>query len=43
MDGRAILITKNLVVNSLNTKIVEAMLGQEHIFLLANLVETGDN
>jgi hypothetical protein len=43
MDGRTILTTKNTVVNSFNTQIVEVMPGQEHIFLLANSVETGDD
>jgi ATP-dependent DNA helicase PIF1 len=43
MDGQAILTTKNIIVNSLNTQIVEAVLGQEHIFLLADLVEMGDD
>jgi hypothetical protein len=33
MDDRAILTTKNTVVNSLNIQIVEAVPGQEHIFL----------
>jgi ATP-dependent DNA helicase PIF1 len=43
MDGRAILTTKNTVVNSLNTQIVEVVPGQEHIFLSADLVEMGDD
>jgi hypothetical protein len=43
MDGRTILTTKNIVVNSLNTQIVEVMPGQEHIFLSTDLVETGDD
>jgi hypothetical protein len=43
MDGQAILTTKNTVVNSLNTQIVEAVPGQEHIFLSTDLVETGDD
>jgi hypothetical protein len=43
MDGQTILTTKNTVTNSLNTQIVEAMLGQEHIFLLTDSVETGDD
>jgi len=43
MDGQAILTTKNIVVNFLNTQIVEAMPGQEHIFLSADSVETGDD
>jgi hypothetical protein len=30
-------------VNSLNTQIVKAVPGQEHIFLLTNSVETGDD
>jgi hypothetical protein len=41
MNGRAILTTKNIVVNSLNTQIVEVVPGQEHIFLSTDLVETG--
>ncbi len=40
MDGRAILTTKNIVVNSFNTQIAEAMPGQEHIFLSTDSVET---
>jgi ATP-dependent DNA helicase PIF1 len=43
MDGRTILTTKNIVVNSLNTQIVEAVPGQKHIFLSADSVETGDD
>jgi len=43
MDGQAILTTKNIVVNSLNTQIVKAMPGQEHIFFSADSVETGDD
>jgi len=43
MDSRAILTTKNTIVNSLNTQIVEAMLEQEHVFLSAGSVETGDD
>jgi ATP-dependent DNA helicase PIF1 len=43
MDGRAILTTKNTVVNSLHIQIVEAVPGQEHIFLSTNSVETGDD
>jgi ATP-dependent DNA helicase PIF1 len=43
MDGRTILTTKNIVVNSLNTQIVEAVLGRKHVFLLADSVETGDD
>jgi hypothetical protein len=43
MDGRTILTTKNTVVNSLNTQIVEAAPGQEHIFLSTDSVETGDD
>jgi len=43
MDGRAILTTKNTIVNSLNTQIVEAVPGQEHIFLSTDSVETGDD
>jgi ATP-dependent DNA helicase PIF1 len=42
MDGRVILTTKNIVVNSLNTQIVEVVPGQEHIFLSADSVETRD-
>jgi ATP-dependent DNA helicase PIF1 len=30
-------------VNSLNTQIVEAVPGREHVFLLADSVETGDD
>jgi ATP-dependent DNA helicase PIF1 len=43
MDGRTILTTKNTVVNSFNTHIVEVVPRQEHIFLLADSVETGDD
>jgi len=43
MDSRAILTTKNIVVNSLNTQIIKAMPEQEHVFLSADLVETGDD
>jgi hypothetical protein len=43
MDSQVILTTKNTVVNSLNTQIVEVVLGREHVFLSANLVEMGDN
>ncbi len=43
MDGRAILTTKNVVVNFLNTQIVEAMPRQEHVFLSADSMERGDN
>jgi hypothetical protein len=43
MDGRAILTTKNTIVNSLNTQIVEVVPGREHIFLSADSVETGDD
>jgi len=43
MDGRAILTTKNIVVNSLNTQIVKAVPGQEHVFLSVDSVETRDD
>jgi hypothetical protein len=43
MDDRAILTIKNIVMNSFNTQIVEAMPGQQHIFLSTDLVETGDD
>jgi hypothetical protein len=43
MDGRTILTTKNTIVNSLNTQIVKTVPGQEHIFLSADSVETGDD
>jgi len=43
MDGRAILTTKNTVVNFLNTQIVEVVLGQKHIFLSIDSVETRDD
>jgi hypothetical protein len=43
MDGQAILTIKNTVVNSLNTQIAEVVLGREHVFLLADLVEMGDD
>jgi hypothetical protein len=43
MDSRAILATKNIIVNSLNTQITEAMFGQEHVFFSADSVEMEDN
>jgi hypothetical protein len=43
MDGRAILTTKNTVMNSFNTQIIEVVPRQEHIFLSADSVETGDD
>jgi len=43
MDSRAILTTKNIVMNSFNTQIVKAVPGQEHVFLSADLVQTGDD
>jgi hypothetical protein len=43
MDGRAILTTKNTIVNSLNTQIVEAVPRREHVFLSVDSMETGDD
>jgi hypothetical protein len=43
MDGQTILTIKNIVVNSLNTQIAKVVLGREHVFLLADSVETGDD
>jgi ATP-dependent DNA helicase PIF1 len=43
MDGRAILTTKNTIVNSLNIQIAKVVPGQEHIFLSADSVETRDD
>jgi ATP-dependent DNA helicase PIF1 len=43
MDGRAILTTKNTIVNSFNTQITEVVPGRKHVFLLANSMETGDD
>jgi ATP-dependent DNA helicase PIF1 len=43
MDGRTILTTKNIIVNSFNTDVTKAVLGREHVFLSANSVEMGDN
>ncbi len=43
MDGRTILTIKNTIVNSLNTQIVEAVPGREHVFLSADSMETGDD
>jgi hypothetical protein len=43
MDGRAILTTKNTIVNTLNTQIVKAVPGREHIFVSVDSVETGDD
>ncbi len=37
------LTTKNIVVNSLNTQIAEAVPGRKHIFLSTDSVETGDD
>jgi hypothetical protein len=43
MDGRTILTTKNIVVNSLNTQIVEVVPGQKHLFLSVDSVEMRDD
>jgi ATP-dependent DNA helicase PIF1 len=43
MDNRTILTTKNIVMNFFNTQIVEAVPKQEHVFLSANSMETGDD
>jgi hypothetical protein len=43
MDGRAILTTKNIVMNSFNTQIVEVVPKREHVFLSADSVENGDD
>jgi len=43
MDDQIILTTKNIVMNSLNTQIVEVMPRQEHVFLSTNSVETRDD
>jgi ATP-dependent DNA helicase PIF1 len=43
MDDRAILTTKNIIVNFLNTQIAEAVLERDHVFLSTDSVETGDN
>jgi ATP-dependent DNA helicase PIF1 len=43
MDGRAILTTKNIVVNFFSTQIAEAVHGRKHILLLIDLVETGND
>jgi hypothetical protein len=43
MDGQAIVTTKNTVMNFLNTQIAKAVFEREHIFLLADSVETGDD
>jgi hypothetical protein len=42
-DGRAILTTKNTVVNSLNIQIAKVVPKREHVFLSADSVETGDD
>ncbi len=34
MDGRTILTTKNTIVNSLNTQIVEVVFKREHVFFV---------
>jgi len=43
MDDRTILIKKNTIVNFFNTQIAEVVLGREHVFLLADSVEMGDD
>jgi hypothetical protein len=43
MDGWTILTIKNIVMNSLNTQIAEAVPKRKHVFLSADSVETGDN
>jgi hypothetical protein len=43
MDGRAILTTKNTIVNFFNIQIVKVLPGQEHVFLSTYSVEIGDN
>jgi hypothetical protein len=43
MDGRAILTTKNVVVNHINTDIAAGMHGDEHVFFSADTVEAGDD
>jgi hypothetical protein len=43
MDGRAILTAKNVCVNYINTKIVATMPWEEHVFLLADTIEAGDD
>ncbi len=43
MDDRAILTTKNTIVNYLNIQIAEVVLRWKHIFLSANSVEIGDD
>jgi hypothetical protein len=42
MDDRAIVKIKNTIVNSLNTLIVEVVLGRKHVFLSTDS-ETGDD
>ncbi len=43
MDSRAIMTTKNIVMNFLNIQVVEVVLGQKHVFLSVDSVEMGDN
>ncbi len=43
MDGRAILTTKNTIMNSLNIQIAEVVFGRKHVFLLAKSLEMGDD
>jgi hypothetical protein len=43
MDGRAILTTKNVAVNQINTDIAVGMLGDEHVFFSADRVKAGDD
>jgi hypothetical protein len=43
MDGQATLTTKNTVMNSLNTQIVKVVPGRNHVSLLVDSVEMGDD
>jgi hypothetical protein len=43
MDGRTIPTIKNTIVNFLNTQIIEAVPGREHVFLSTDSVETKDD
>jgi hypothetical protein len=43
MDSRAILTTKNTIVNFFNIQIIEAVPGRKHVFLSVDSMETGDD
>lgn len=43
MNGRAILTPKFFVINNINRKIVAIIFEDEHIFLLGDIIEAGDD